>query len=543
MSRFSQLSKRLGISGIAFVVFLILFSLFYFTGNDMMVLLTTLCLIPLTGIVLYRILRWIQLHALWSVRNRLLFVYWLMGVLPLFLLLVLVGVGAWAFTTELAIYLATSALDRRVDGINQAMHWLDGMSPAQRSTAAADIQRAVSHEFPNFRLYIRDQNGYHKYPGDCPDLLMPPGWKNSNGLLVLGHRFYGWAHVLDQGVEITGLAPLSKGMVAGLVPNLGKIGLAEQYHSGRNAGRQVETLAPDDDKNQGAPSQLPPAMNRFDVPLFWAASVSHSHLEDPNRGFDSVLYIESRPSAVFSAVFGKAESFRGVLFLIFVGLAVLFLIVEVVAIVIGVRLSGRLTGAVNQLYEGTRRVIRGDFQHRIAANHHDQLGELAVSFNQMTSNLERLVVIERERAPADRNRNRARSSKPALSKRRAPNARAPIDGSLRSRPAGLRRLLRLHGSRSTSTCLCHRGCGRQRYLGRLVDGDFASCSARANGELRSRKAFHGFSPRRLAVKRPNLRPHCARKVRHVLLRAIRSAIARLDLHQCRTSLSAAVAER
>ena len=93
MSRFSQLSKRLGISGIAFVVFLILFSLFYFTGNDMMVLLTTLCLIPLMGIVLYRILRWIQVHALWSVRNRLLFVYWLMAILPLFLILLSGGSG------------------------------------------------------------------------------------------------------------------------------------------------------------------------------------------------------------------------------------------------------------------------------------------------------------------------------------------------------------------------------------------------------------------------------------------------------------------
>ena len=384
MSRYSQLRRRLGISGIAFAFSLVLFLLFYFAGNGLGVLLTTLCLIPLSAVVLYRILRWIQIHALWSVRNRLLFVYWLMGVLPLFLVLILVGLGAWAFTTELAIYLANSALERRVDSIANAMHVLDGMTPAQRESAAADFQKGVSHEFPDFHLFIRDETGDHKFPKDTPDLRMPHAWKSSHGLLVINHRFYGWSHIVRGDGEITGLAPLSETMVADLVPNLGSIILLEE----NGARPQLEGRTR---------FRLPPAMNRFDVPLAWAASVTHSHLDEPNRSFDGYLAINSRPSAVLSAVFGKAESFRGVLFQAFVFVAILFLIVEAVAILIGVRLSGRLTKAVNQLYEGTQRVIKGDFRHRIQTNHHDQLGELSVSFNQMTGNLERLFAVEKEK--------------------------------------------------------------------------------------------------------------------------------------------------
>jgi sigma-B regulation protein RsbU (phosphoserine phosphatase) len=42
-------------------------------------------------------------------------------------------------------------------------------------------------------------------------------------------------------------------------------------------------------------------------------------------------------------------------------------------------------------------VIHGDFRHRIPVRAPDQLGELAQSFNQMTGNLERLLVIEKEK--------------------------------------------------------------------------------------------------------------------------------------------------
>jgi sigma-B regulation protein RsbU (phosphoserine phosphatase) len=397
MSRFTQVRHRLGISGIAFTIFLALFLLFYLTGNSGMTVVSLVFLIPLSAIVLFRLLRWIQVHALWSVRNRLLFVYWLMAILPLFLILLLVGLGAWAFTTELAVYLATSALERRVDSINNAIQVLEGMTTAQRTTAASDFQKGMSHDFPNFRLYIKDDSGERKYPSDASDLKLPKGWGTTNGLLFLDHRFYGWAHVRGPHGDITGLAPLSDSMVGGLVPNLGSIRLFERDHSGENAGREVQPLEPEKGEPERQGFHLPPAMNRFDVPLLWAANVNHSHLDSPNQTFDAILSINSRPSAVFSTVFGKAESLRGVLFQVFIAIAILFLIVEVVAIIIGVRLSGRLTHAVNQLYEGTRRVIHGDFRHRILSSQKDQLGELAESFNQMTSNLERLFAVEKEK--------------------------------------------------------------------------------------------------------------------------------------------------
>jgi sigma-B regulation protein RsbU (phosphoserine phosphatase) len=88
---------------------------------------------------------------------------------------------------------------------------------------------------------------------------------------------------------------------------------------------------------------------------------------------------------------------RGILFDVVIAIAILFLLVELVAAWIGVRLSRRITGSVNQLYEGTRRVIHGDFQNRIPVRDQDQLGELSQSFNRMTENLERLLAVEKEK--------------------------------------------------------------------------------------------------------------------------------------------------
>jgi phosphoserine phosphatase RsbU/P len=110
-----------------------------------------------------------------------------------------------------------------------------------------------------------------------------------------------------------------------------------------------------------------------------------------------VLWVYSRPSAVLRSFFSRSEVLRGFLFDIVVAVAVLLLLVELVAVIIGTSLARRITGAVNQLYEGTRRVIHGDFEHCITVQTQDQLGELADSFNQMTGNLKRLVAVEKEK--------------------------------------------------------------------------------------------------------------------------------------------------
>jgi phosphoserine phosphatase RsbU/P len=70
---------------------------------------------------------------------------------------------------------------------------------------------------------------------------------------------------------------------------------------------------------------------------------------------------------------------------------VLLLIVQFVALLMGLALARSITGSVHELFVGTERVRQGDFSHRIAVLAKDQLGELADSFNSMTAHLSSLL--------------------------------------------------------------------------------------------------------------------------------------------------------
>jgi len=98
-----------------------------------------------------------------------------------------------------------------------------------------------------------------------------------------------------------------------------------------------------------------------------------------------------RISAV-QGVFARDTTLGQAFLIVLVIVAVLFLIIEFVALVMGFTLARSITSAVHELFMGTERVREGDFAHRIKVKTRDQLGELADSFNQMTSSIEDLLV-------------------------------------------------------------------------------------------------------------------------------------------------------
>jgi sigma-B regulation protein RsbU (phosphoserine phosphatase) len=69
----------------------------------------------------------------------------------------------------------------------------------------------------------------------------------------------------------------------------------------------------------------------------------------------------------------------------------LFLVIQVVALGMGLALARSITGSVHDLFTGTERVRQGDFTHKIPINTRDQLGDLAESFNSMTASIEDLL--------------------------------------------------------------------------------------------------------------------------------------------------------
>ncbi|MGC2661193.1 MAG: SpoIIE family protein phosphatase [Bryobacteraceae bacterium] len=409
MSQLRKILKQLGKPGIAFIVAVLIYMTAYAFGWNLVLAFASLAVIVLGVWQGIRLVRFVIQHSLWSLRNRLLFVYALIGVLPIVLILVLIGLGAWAFMSELAVYLANSELDRRIATVARSASEFEDVPPNARNFVSQKIIDSEHEQgLPGMFFSVKDQTGTHSYPPSIAPLKTPAGWGNVHGLLYRAGKFYAWSHILHNGEEITALAPLPDSLVANLVPRLGEIAI---FEGGQSSEKGADSKRANYDIREGGDSgisfsskdiprhngRVPPPVNRFDILVTGFTSRPHFDWSRPGRTHEGYLTVVSRPSAILHGFFTSSETYRGILFVAVVVVAGLFLLVELVALVIGVSLSARITGAVNQLYEGTRRVIKGDFEHRISIRSRDQLGELAVSFNQMTGTLERLVSVEKEK--------------------------------------------------------------------------------------------------------------------------------------------------
>jgi serine phosphatase RsbU (regulator of sigma subunit) len=127
----------------------------------------------------------------------------------------------------------------------------------------------------------------------------------------------------------------------------------------------------------------------------WASGQADTLFVEFGMGFRAVYNRISAFPVARLTEFSVAQLFLVVLAIV----AVLFLIIITVAFLMGFVLARSITGAVHELFEGTERVRGGDFSHKIVVRSRDQLGQLAESFNSMTSSIEDLL---RQKAQKER---------------------------------------------------------------------------------------------------------------------------------------------
>ncbi len=340
-----------------------------------------------------RLLRRAVRTALWRLRNRLYIAYVFIAFVPVALILTLAGLGAWMFASQTALYLVVSELDRRVDLIRAAAQFVVRMPAEGREESIRQLTSYYRSRFPGFELLLKD-GVERRYPEDAAVTAPPEGWGEAGGILLKERRLYGWAHARNGSKEATVLAPFTADYLSGMVPGLGEVDYLPPVAPDAPAGARPARPPP------GGPhkGRLPSPVNRLDFVVWWFSSVPAALWGSPGKTRGIVLTVRSRPSAVYRTVASqKADVVEDLLPVVFAGVAVLFLIVELISLFIGVSLTRTITRAVHGLYEGTRKVREGDFSHRIQADGSDQLAELAASFNSMTGNLERLVAVAKEK--------------------------------------------------------------------------------------------------------------------------------------------------
>jgi sigma-B regulation protein RsbU (phosphoserine phosphatase) len=143
-------------------------------------------------------------------------------------------------------------------------------------------------------------------------------------------------------------------------------------------------------------SHVPPRKNALDFEFNGFYPILVPTWDSPRAERSLVLFVDTRVFTVLNIVFQKldwAEKLLGGFALV----AALFLLVEMFSLVTGIQLSRSITNAVHELYEGTQHVKEGDFSYRVPVKGNDQLAELTGSFNAMTENLGKLIVVAKEK--------------------------------------------------------------------------------------------------------------------------------------------------
>jgi serine phosphatase RsbU (regulator of sigma subunit) len=335
---------------------------------------------------------------LWKVSRRLAFSYFLIGMLPIPIVLLLLGVGSYILAGFFLGHLyRDAATDLQADLGRDAEEQLDASQAAGSSARPADV---------SFAFY---RNG-RKTGGAAEAPAQWPAWAGKAGDTASPRQPRYFARPDGTPTLLAAAGRGDRGVLALFSGNLDRA-------ISRRAGLWVAIRRPDDpdvirieilnmkiplrrirkDRQPGEAAMLFKEVSRgdavWDDPLLWWAEVS-GPLRDPASGRGVQLLtvvLNSTPRNVLHQLFTSAGEIDTSVWGALLVFAALLFDVYAVATGMAVFMIFSLSRAVNRMSQATDAVRRGDFTARIPVRRQDQVGELQRSFNEMTANLETLV--------------------------------------------------------------------------------------------------------------------------------------------------------
>lgn len=338
-----------------------------------------IALVILGSILVVRSIRGVARRSIWRLRNRLIATYVFIGMVPIVLILALAGIGTYILVGQVAAYLVSSELDRRAASLQDPVRILSQAREADQDGMAQAMGNFLSQRMPGLQVLVVGAHTVH-YPHEST--LEPPAEVDADytGFIRKGKVFY-FASIAHRGSEtVIAAAPITP-VLPQIVRGIGALNIGER------------SRAP-------VAGAVPPAysgLGKLDFSDTWPNQIRVARWEHPDKVETEALFVTTRPSAVLGAIFSNGIDSADLAVVFFSVVGGLLLVVELVSLVIGVSLSRSITGAVHGLYEGTLQIARGDFAWRIPVKGSDQLSDLSRSFNNMAGQIEKLVVVAKEK--------------------------------------------------------------------------------------------------------------------------------------------------
>jgi phosphoserine phosphatase RsbU/P len=388
--------------------------------------------------------RWVKRRILWRLRNRLIVTYVFIGVIPAVLLVAMALITLYGLGGQFAVFVVTSE-------IHAQLRSLESVNSAVTNELAAHLDRgdkATSESLAGLRK--RDDAWSRRqvcawYGGKplplCNDfqgtsLTAPKFVKGKFREMVrdrdqLYLRVASSVPIGSNELMVVTSEAFDRELVGKIAATLGEISLytnivsvddaapkpgQNQTSSGQSSPRASITftnpaakkqsgltVTSGDDKNKQVAKpdfvvgKIPETTGTFDREITFGTPLKVVDWGTGNSMEVGALSVVTRPAVLYAHLFAALGEFVQGVTLILGGIGIFFAIIELIALIIGTRMTRTVTAAVAQLHEATRHVDRGDFSHRIPVKSNDQLADLAVSFNSMTASIEKLILEQKEK--------------------------------------------------------------------------------------------------------------------------------------------------
>jgi phosphoserine phosphatase RsbU/P len=377
----------------------------------------------------WRLFRLVQQHLLWNVRQKLVVSYIFIGVIPTLLMGALLLFGAALMFLNISAYLFRIGIDAVVDDAR-----LIAQATANELTTVRDPRRAAAIlerrigdsqvRYPGLSLAVVPRAGTRRgannstpvgsvpaaaAAGEWEHLPVPtgiPDWVSAGGFegLVqssppgardaqLAARGVAFSEPRDPTWGVIADVPLDEQVLEGIAQRTGiepgPVSITEGDDTAEALRRSRATRA-------STVSRVRTAIGSTSWEREWPVFLD---LVDWSSGEAVRAYIDCMVKAPeildrVSRAQGRileGYSFFQVTLIALLIVAILFLIIEAAAFTMGFTLARSITSSIHALFHGTERIRQGDLAHRISIPRRDQLGQLAESFNAMTSNIEDLL--------------------------------------------------------------------------------------------------------------------------------------------------------
>ena len=339
-----------------------------------------LLVIALTLYGLAIFIRWVLRNLFWTVGRRLFLSYLLIGLLPFFLMTILLAAIGYMFAAVM-----TQAVVRaeRQATLGQMESWTLEYTVTGRKPAGS---------LPTLEIYDTEEG---------TGAQLPPWLRTTSYSGVVGREneaLFVAARQFEGGRAVVFVQPLDKHWTDQLFGRWRMIVRISSRATRNDSG---------DTKINFEDNALKDVFgDNVGRNIIWG---DITELTDWNTGKELTnrslfMLIVNPPSNLFSYYFGtSAGEYFKILASIIAGIATLLMAMYFVAALFAAVLIFSISRAVNRIEKGTRAVERGDFSYRIKMKRHNQLGAMAMSFDRMTESIGSLLasVTEKERLQSE----------------------------------------------------------------------------------------------------------------------------------------------